>query len=1083
MRRNVAIAILALSLVLQAEAGQGTNHTCLGFVSSNLAKGTDNFYTYCQFSNKRLVFKKGDVLVYDVFLDPRSPALKGGIDIDLNGAVSMREHNFVDQNGIPAHGDGILTPAAGKWYKRRIALDTLPGLEAVSWNLVFEGDAYGQYAQFVDDVHVERADGSRFDVYEGGLPKFHGLTGNNGYSTQPLMGDVLRSQVRTDNMASAVTEVQEVGTRLNELSDVTRGSELLNAALAAETGKGHANSLDSALASAEAATHGPQAVFDQKFAALKKEFQAVSPLIKSYQGDLVGYAHTDVQWLWEWPEARQAVFVTWRQALKFMDEYPDFTFSQSTAGYYRAMEETYPDLFKKVQQRVKEGRWELLGGRICEADENLLSPEAHARHFLYGQRYFRERFGKIATVGWEPDTFGHTAQMPQILRLGGCDSYYFCRAGKSVPLFWWEALDGSKVLTFDEVASGSWYNGPLDNNTPKELLPWQKTTGQKEMLWVYGVGNHGGGPTKENIETAQRFQKEPYEPSAKFTTATTFFKEMRAANLTKIPTLKTELNPTFDGCYTSQARMKLLNDQAEAATTSAEAVAAVASTFGFSYPKAEFRKSWETIGFNQHHDTICGSSFHWAYLKTIPELTEVVAHDATTSRLALEHLTAHVTAHADGETLLVFNPVGWNRGGWVNTYLPRSLFGGEQPNIQSYVAVGTDGKSTPVQILDVVTGSARFYAPAAPGFGYSIYVLKEGVQTRSSLAEIQDGLENDKVRVVFDTASGFVKSLIDKRTGHELAGPKGLGRLENHLEAANPDAWTLNSIVSVESVPVVRSSHSLDPFTGQYVFEYELVDPKGKVSKIRQTFSLGANADHLDVRVDCDWQSMGNTGLPSPLLRAAFDLGGDKPTFNFQVPFGAIQRPADGIEMPGQAWADVSTQTGGVTIIEEGKHGFMAKDGTVRMSLVRSYDHPDFEGNLGEQHWDYQIVPHEHPCDLADATKRAAELAQPLMPIVVPPESKGDAPDSWSAVSIQANSVVPTALKLAEDDQDLVVRAFESAGKSDEIRISTYKPMGSATTVNFLEDRMKTLSPDKGDLRLTFSQFQIQTVKIGVARK
>jgi alpha-mannosidase len=1078
MRRPIAIGILALMLAGHVCA-QDKSHTCLGIVSSNLAKGPDNFYGYYRFSDKKLLFKKGDVLVYDIFLDPKSPILKGGIDIDLSGALAMREHDFVDQNGIPAHGDGILTPAAGKWYTRRIALNTLSGLEAVSWNLVFEGDADGQYAQFVDDVHIERADGSRTNIYEGGMPHLHEVAFTNGYSNQPLIADVPRADVRAGNASAAVAEVEQIGGRFNELTDLNRGTELVHAALAAN---GSQTGLNAALANAEAATHAPQPEFDRALATLKREFQKVSPIIKSYTGDMVGYAHTDIEWLWEWPEARQAVYVTWRQALKFMDEYPDFTFSQSTSGYYQAMEDSYPDLFKQVQKRVREGRWELLGGRICEADENLLSPEAHAMHFLYGQRYFRERFGKIATVGWEPDTFGHTAQMPQILKLGGCDSYYFCRAGKNEPLFWWTALDGTKILTFDQTAAGAWYNGPLDDDTPKLLIPWQKKTDLKEMLWVYGVGNHGGGPTKENIQTGQKFQKAAYEPSAKFTTATAFFKDVRAKDLSHIPALQTELNPVFDGCYTSQARMKLLNDQAEAATTSAEAVCAAASTFGFKYPRADFRKSWETIGFNQHHDTICGSAFHWAYLKTIPELTEVVAKDKTIDRLALEHLVSHITAHSDGQTLLVFNPLGWARGGYTDTYLPRSLFGGKQPDISSYIAVGPNGETAPIQVLDEVTGAARFYAPSVPAFGFAVYALKPGVQPKAPITEIPSGFDNGKIRVVFDTQAGCISHIFDAKSGRDLAGGIGLGRLESHLEAPNPDAWDLNKIVSVASVPVAKIGHSLDPFAGKYVFDYELKDPQGKISKIRQTFSLGAGSDHIDVRIDCEWHAMGNTGLPSPLLRAAFNLGGKAPDFTYQVPFGAIQRPADGIEMPAQSWADVSSQDVGVTIVEEGKHGFSGKDGTVRMSLIRSYDHPDFEGNLGEQHWDYQIVPHSGEASLADATRRASELAQPLLPIMVPPDSKGDAPDSWSAVTIDRSSVVPTALKLAEDDQDLVVRAFESSGRQASVRVAAYRPIGAAVAVNFLEDPLQRLTPERGGLSVPFGPFQIQTLKLKIVR-
>lgn len=1072
MHRFFGISVLALAAALPAavlaQAAPG-NDTVLGFVSTNLAKGPDNFYTYYRFSTQRVQFRRGDVLVYDVYLDPKSPALKGGIDVDLDSSVSLRDHHLVDQNGIPAHGDGILTPAAGKWYTRRIALDKIAGHTSEAWTLVFEGDKDGRYAQFVDNVFVQRADGSRVDVYRDGPPPASELEGTNGYSSQPFLAAIPRAEVRDGDPSAAVAEVEEIGARLNAVEGLRRSVALAQAAT-----KNGAFASD--LHALETATAGSRAEYEREYAAVVKRLEAASPLLKSYVGDLVGYAHTDVQWLWEWPEARLAVFQTWRQALRFMDQYPNFTFSQSTSGYYQAMEETYPDLFKKVQRRVREGRWEIVGGRICEADENLLSPEAHARQFLYAQRYFREKFGRIATVGWEPDTFGHTAQMPQILKLGGCDSYYFCRGGKDQPLFWWEALDGTKVLTFDEVASGSWYNGPLDENTPKELIPWQQKTGRKEMMWVYGVGNHGGGPTKENIETALKWQKQPFQPTAKFSTATQFFADMRKGDLSRIPTLQTELEGVFNGCYTSQARMKLLNDQAEAATTTAEAVAAAASTFGFPYPGKEFRKNWETIGFNQHHDTICGSSFHWSYLKTLPELTGVIASDKVYARQALEFMTSRVSARAGGTTLMVFNPVGWRRSGWVDGYVADAPLASS-----SFVAVAPDGQEVPAYVTDAQTGAVRFYAKDLPAFGYSVYLLKAGSPAAEDLRmDVHDvaHLENRTLRATLDLHRGCVTSLIDKRTGRELAGAKGLGLLENHLEAPSPDAWNLQPIVRVDTLAPVQFDAHQEPGNVVVAFDYVLTDPEGRPSKIRQTFRLGANEDHLDVSIDCDWRALGNPQHPSPLLRAAFDVAAEHPAATYEVPFGAVGRPTDGQEAPVQNWADVSDSQGGVTIAEVGKHGFSCTGATLRMSLIRSYDHPDTEPNEGLQHWEYQIVPHPGDWHAAEGAQRAAELAQPLLGVVVPPDSKGDAPMTWSAATLAGKGLVPTCLKKSEDDGDLVIRAYESLGAASNGTITAWSPLASARLVNFLEDPLGLAPVQAGKVPLAFRPFEIKTVKL-----
>ena len=255
----------------------------------------------------------------------------------------------------------------------------------------------------------------------------------------------------------------------------------------------------------------------------------------------------------------------------------------------------------------------------------MISEESSVRQFLYGQRYFREKFGKSAVVGWEPDTFGHTFQMPQILKLGGCEYYYFCRGGQGKPLFWWEGLDGTRVLAFDEPASGSWYNSDLSYKQFQEMLDFDAATGSKDSLDVYGVGNHGGGPTREQLQWAMDQMKSGTKPTIRFSTATEFFKKLSTYDLSKIPVIHEELNPVFDGCYTSHS-----GDQGRHAPTTAEghdhiseSVAAVASLSGFKYPREAQRPNWEDNCFNHHHDTRPGSGIHAGYDRTKMRLDRV----------------------------------------------------------------------------------------------------------------------------------------------------------------------------------------------------------------------------------------------------------------------------------------------------------------------------------------------------------------------------------------------------------------------------------------------------------------------------
>jgi alpha-mannosidase len=454
--------------------------------------------------------------------------------------------------------------------------------------------------------------------------------------------------------------------------------------------------------------------------------------MRKYTGHLVGHAHIDFQWLWEWPETVQVCHDTFSQAIKFMDEFASqhFTFSQSSAALYATTEEHYPDLFKRMQEKVAAGQWEIVGGRVCEGDEHMISPESHARHFLYGQRYFRERFnGKDAIVGWEPDTFGHTWQFPQILKLGGCKYFYFCRGGHGKPLFWWEGLDGTKVLSFEEPATGGWYNGDVQMNRFDRLFSFADTTGSKEMLWVYGVGNHGGGPTRENIEAANNFSKIPFLPNVKFSTATEFFKQLEKQDISKIPTVNTELNTTnssgFFGVYTTHSDIKRWNRDAEAITESAEAIAAFASRYGFEYPQKEFRRNWEEITWNHHHDTLPGTSIHPSYNKSEAMFKRTIESSRKIADEAMKVLASKIKS--DGDGTLVFNP----------------------------------------------TGSPQQEVPA---YGYRI-LKSDSPATRSRVKSAGKSytIENAGYRVTFDAERGVVTSVLDKKSKFEGIAPAAAG--------------------------------------------------------------------------------------------------------------------------------------------------------------------------------------------------------------------------------------------------------------------------------------------------------------------
>ncbi len=613
-----AIAMLAFMSVAQAADSAGT---CLMFAARNIAKGNGNFYIYCSFSKQKVDLVKGDALEYDVYLDKSDPNPQGGVDIDTDRA-NLRDTHTLDQDKHESHGNTLLPEASGKWHHRRISLDALAGQSTKRFTAVFEGDKEGLYVQFIDNVTISRADGTEIVIYDGGEPPKDRWISKDGYSKRILFKAVPRASVvdGTDlkSLYENETKKMELEAQIEDLrsqielahkvADSEKDAHMLEHAAAAKA------MLEKAEANESLDAEALQSLIHEVHATLVHDH----PQMQKYTGHLVGHAHIDFQWLWSWEETIQVCHDTFGQALRFMNQFPGFKFSQSSSSLYATTEEHWPEIFKGIQKQVAAGNWELVGGRVCEGDEHMISPESHAMHFLYGQRYFRERFnGKMATVGWEPDTFGHTWQMPQILLNGGCKYFYFCRGGHRNPMFWWQAPDGSKVLAFEEPATGGWYNGDVGSNRFDRLMDFANKTGSKDMLWVYGVGNHGGGPTRENIETAIGYQKSGVMPTVKFSTATEFFHQLENYDMSKLPVVNDDLNTKshagFYGTYTSHSDIKRWNRDAEAITESAEAIAAIASRYGFDYPGKEFRKNWEDITWNHHHDTLPGTSIHDSY--------------------------------------------------------------------------------------------------------------------------------------------------------------------------------------------------------------------------------------------------------------------------------------------------------------------------------------------------------------------------------------------------------------------------------------------------------------------------------------
>jgi len=1082
------MALLAIAAAVLLAPKDEPKNTCLAFVTSNLAKGNGNFFEYYTFSRKKIAVRQGDLLIYSILIDGHSPETKGGVDIDFeDDGAPLRDVGIVDDQGIRVHGDGILSAAKGKWITRKIPLDAVRGRTTATWNIQEEGDAFGRYAQFLDDIYIQHADGSKDVVYDNGTPQGGEVASSSGYSNYPACVEVDRAEVKENtDLDPLIAELDKFAERMRSLEEARKDVDLAEKFVKRNPDPALEGHIMEARAMLDKVSR-KDATPEEIQAALHAAQHALShthPVMEQYTGHLVGHAHIDLQWLWEWQEGIAFSRDTFRQAAKFMDEFPGFTFSQSSSALYEAMEDHYPEIFAKMKEKVKKGQWEVVGGRVCEGDTNMISPESTASQFLYGQRYFRERFGKTAVVGWEPDTFGHNIQMPQILKLGGCNYYYFCRGGKGKPLFWWEGIDGTRVLAFDEPASGSWYNSDLSYKQFQELLDFQDKTGAKDTLWVYGVGNHGGGPTRENINEALKWMSSPNKPNVKFSTATQFFKKLESYDLTKIPVIDQELNPVFDGCYTSHSEIKQANRNAEVWTTSAEAVASVAANFGFKYPYDTFRKSWESICFNHHHDTLPGSGIHTPYFRTLTDLGRVVAEDRDIAVKALESVAVHCKPSGKGVDYLVFNPTGWTRSGWVDGYLLES--GGGRPDANHTVAAGPDGKEYPVVRTAWPSNKVRFYAGDIPPFGYKVFNLRPGGKKAEPVKVDGNTVETDKYTIEIDKNDGCIGRLFDKTANREVVAPgSGVGRMEVHYE--NPQgmsAWVMGEIKRVDVLKPVKTAVTDNGDEVKVRFDYVLPaqNDLSKDSPITQILTIRNGSDLIESEVQCDWNAVGTNHTPNPTIRVAVDGNATNPVARHEIPFGWIERPTDGREYPALEWADVSDAQGGVALLNDSKHGYSVAGSTMRLTLIRSSFEPDPEPNPGHHVWHYGILPHGPGIVQSEIARRAAEFNQPMLTSSVPYDADGQAPNVYGFMSEPAQGLVPTVLKMAEDRDGWIVRLYEADGKASASTLTANATFTGANWVNFLEDKLSEAKLASGKLPLQLHRFEIRTVKFNKAK-
>lgn len=807
----------------------------------------------------------------------------------------------------------------------------------------------------------------------------------------------------------------------------------------------------------------------------------------------IGHTHIDIAWLWTVEQTREKVLRSFSTVLRLMEQYPDYKFMSSQPILYQFVKEQEPEMYEKIKERIREGRWEVDGAMWLEADCNLTGGESLVRQIIKGHRFFLEEFGKESKSLWLPDVFGYSAALPQILKKSGIPYFMTTKIAwnqyNQLPndTFIWKGIDGSEVfafmptttdydkdqglnISFSDTRNTTTYTGIVNPNMALGTFKrFQNRDLTEDTLMLFGFGDGGGGPTKEMLESAERLKYGiPGIPKIRQEFEQDYFDRTyeKIHDLPEMPTWDGELYFEYHrGTLTSMARNKRSNRKNEILYTQMETASCMAGIEKDEQLQNVLDKGWDILLINQFHDIVPGSSIKPVYEQTDKEYHEIEEAGKEELNRVVSAAVGRLSMEKEG--VVVMNTQGYERDDLVvlddGTEIPR--------------LVDEDGRNVPAQ--KTADGRYLLYVSHIPPLGYKKLYETEELLEESTGKEWDYTFENPFIKVCFNEKME-ITSLYEKEAEKELIQE---GRCGNVLR-------------TYEDRPMQWDNWDIDVFYQRKPYEADWYSParvieNGEVrmvvefecgfldSTVTQQVCLYHQIPRIDFRTKADWKTH------HVILKTHFPVDVNTTRASYEIQFGNVERETTNnyswdtakFEACGHKWADLSENSSGISLLNDCKYGYGIKKGDMSLTLIKSGTYPNEDADIGEHEFTYSIYPHAGRWQEAKTVEMAYNLNVPMLAKRTG-RQEGCGGEYESFLKCSQESCFVEVIKKAEDGNGVIVRMYENKNNRVRAQIQTAYPIAHVYECNLLEENEEELTAGKNCFETVFKPYEIKTFRL-----